>query len=223
LFDPQGSVTQFSFFITIAGGIVMIQGVNFNEMISQSIKVLTQPRIETFEQFEKHGGQREALTYVAVAAGLAGIVALIVGLFTGIGGAIIALVGALVAPLLSFFVFAFVVNWMGKQQGGTGTQDEVFYSCALYTAPILAVTGIVGNIPLLGCLFAPVSLILGLYQIYLGYLATRSSMNLDQNKAIITVIVAIIAQWIVFAVIGGIIAAIAVGIGVSSGAIQLQQ
>ncbi len=201
----------------------MIQGVNFSEMINQSIKVLTQPRIETFEQFEKHGGQREALTYVAVAAGLAGIVALIVGLFTGIVGAIIALVGALVAPLLSFFIFAFVVNWMGKQQGGTGTQDEVFYSCALYTAPILAVTGIVGNIPVLGCLFAPVSLILGLYQIYLGYLATRSSMNLDQNKAIITVIVAIIAQWIVFAVITAIVAAIAVGIGVSSGAIQLQQ
>jgi hypothetical protein len=200
----------------------MIQGVNFSEMINQSIKVLTQPRIETFEQFEKHGGQREALTYVAVAAGLAGIVALIVGLFTGIGGAIIALVGALVAPLLSFFIFAFVVNWMGKQQGGTGTQDEVFYSCALYTAPILAVTGIVGNIPVLGCLFAPVSLILGLYQIYLGYLATRSSMNLDQNKAIITVIVAIIAQWIVFAVITAIVAAIAVGIGVSSGAIKLQ-
>ena len=200
----------------------MIQGVNFSEMINQSIKVLTQPRIETFEQFEKHGGQREALTYVAVAAALAGIVALIVGLFTGVVGAIIALVGALVAPLLAFFVFAFVVNWMGKQQGGTGTQDEVFYTCALYTAPILAVTGIVGNIPLLGCLFAPVSLILGLYQIYLGYLATRASMNLDQNKAIITVIVAIIAQWIVFAVIGGIIAAIAVAIGVGSGAIQLQ-
>lgn len=201
----------------------MIQGVNFSEMINQSIKVLTQPRIETFEQFEKHGGQREALTYVAVAAVLAGVVAFIVGIFTGPVGAIIALVGALVAPLLSFFIFAFVVNWMGKRQGGTGTQDEVFYTCALYTAPILAVTGIVGNIPLLNCVFAPISLILGLYQIYLGYLATRASMNLDQNKAIITVVVAIIAQWIVFAVIGGIIAAIAVGMGVASGSIQLQQ
>lgn len=201
----------------------MIQGVNFSEMISQSIKVLTQPRIETFEEFEKHGGQREALTYVAVAAVLAGVVAFIVGIFTGPLGAIIALVGALVAPLLSFFIFAFVVNWMGKRQGGTGTQDEVFYTCALYTAPILAVTGIVGNIPLLNCVFAPISLILGLYQIYLGYLATRASMNLDQNKAIITVVVAIIAQWIVFAVIGGIIAAIAVGMGVASGSIQLQQ
>jgi len=201
----------------------MIQGVNFSEMISQSIKVLTQPRIETFEEFEKHGGQREALTYVAVAAVLAGVVAIIVGIFTGPLGAIIALVGALVAPLLSFFIFAFVVNWMGKRQGGTGTQDEVFYTCALYTAPILAITGVVGNIPLLNCVFAPISLILGLYQIYLGYLATRASMNLDQNKAIITVVVAIIAQWIVFAVIGGIIAAIAVGMGVASGSIQLQQ
>ncbi len=201
----------------------MIQGVNFSEMISQSIKVLTQPRIETFEEFEKHGGQREALTYVAVAAVLAGVVAFIVGIFTGPLGAIIALVGALVAPLLSFFIFAFVVNWMGKRQGGTGTQDEVFYTCALYTAPILAITGVVGNIPLLNCVFAPISLILGLYQIYLGYLATRASMNLDQNKAIITVVVAIIAQWIVFAVIGGIIAAIAVGMGVASGSIQLQQ
>lgn len=201
----------------------MIQGVNFSEMISQSIKVLTQPRIETFEEFEKHGGQREALTYVAVAAVLAGVVAFIVGIFSGPLGAIIALVGALVAPLLSFFIFAFVVNWMGKRQGGTGTQDEVFYTCALYTAPILAITGVVGNIPLLNCVFAPISLILGLYQIYLGYLATRASMNLDQNKAIITVVVAIIAQWIVFAVIGGIIAAIAVGMGVASGSIQLQQ
>jgi len=163
------------------------------------------------------------LTYVAVAAVLAGVVAFIVGIFTGPLGAIIALVGALVAPLLSFFIFAFVVNWMGKRQGGTGTQDEVFYTCALYTAPILAITGVVGNIPLLNCVFAPISLILGLYQIYLGYLATRASMNLDQNKAIITVVVAIIAQWIVFAVIGGIIAAIAVGMGVASGSIQLQQ
>ena len=52
-----------SFFLfTVALGIVIIQFFNFSEMINQSIKVLTQPRIETFEQFEKHGGQREALT-----------------------------------------------------------------------------------------------------------------------------------------------------------------
>ena len=44
-------------------------------------------------------------------------------------------------------------------------------------------------------------------------------MNLDQNKAIITVIVAIVAQWIVFAVIGVIVAAIAISMGVTTGAI----
>lgn len=199
----------------------MIQGVNFNEVIQQSIQVLTQPRVETFERFERHGGQREALTYVTAAAALAGVVAFLAGIFSGgVTVAVIGLLGALIGPLLSFFIFAFVVNWMGKQQGGTGTQDEVFYTCALYTAPIMAITGVVGNIPVLGCLFAPISLLLGLYQLYLGYVATRASMNLDQNKAIITVVVAIIAQWVVFAVIAAIIAVIAASMGIAAGALN---
>ncbi len=199
----------------------MIQGVNFNEVIQQSIQVLTQPRVETFERFERHGGQREALTYVTAAAALAGVVAFLAGIFSGgVTVAVIGLLGALIGPLLSFFIFAFVVNWMGKQQGGTGTQDEVFYTCALYTAPIMAITGVVGNIPILGCLFAPISLLLGLYQLYLGYVATRASMNLDQNKAIITVVVAIIAQWVVFAVIAAIIAVIAASMGIAAGALN---
>lgn len=199
----------------------MIQGVNFNEVIQQSIQVLTQPRVETFERFERHGGQREALTYVTAAAALAGVVAFLAGIFSGgVTVAVIGLLGALIGPLLSFFIFAFVVNWMGKQQGGTGTQDEVFYTCALYTAPIMAITGVVGNIPILGCLFAPISLLLGLYQLYLGYVATRASMNLDQNKAIITVVVAIIAQWVVFVVIATIIAVIAASMGIAAGALN---
>lgn len=199
----------------------MIQGVNFNEVIQQSIQVLTQPRVETFERFERHGGQREALTYVTAAAALAGVVAFLAGIFSGgVTVAVIGLLGALIGPLLSFFIFAFVVNWMGKQQGGTGTQDEVFYTCALYTAPIMAITGVVGNIPIPGCLFAPISLLLGLYQLYLGYVATRASMNLDQNKAIITVVVAIIAQWVVFAVIAAIIAVIAASMGIAAGALN---
>src|SRR5262249_32592899 len=103
-------------------------------------------------------------------------------------------------------------------QGGTGTQDEVFYTCALYTAPLLAIVGVVGAIPVIGCLFAPVSLVLGLYQIYLGYLAARASMNLDQNKAIISVVAAIVAQWIVAVfIISAIFAAIFAGAALSNG------
>jgi hypothetical protein len=197
----------------------MIQGVNINEMISQSITVLTKPSVATFEQFEKRGRTKEALTYVAVAAVIVGIVGFVFGLFSGIGSAIAGLVIGILSPLVGFYVFAYALYMVGKSQGGTGTQDEVFYTASLYTAPILAVNGIVGRIPVLGCLLAPVTLVLSIYQAYLGYLAARSAMNLDQTKGIITVVVAIIIQLIVVAIIGGIFAAIFVGAAVARGAL----
>jgi hypothetical protein len=199
---------------------MMIQGVSIGDMINQSKVVLTKPAVATFEQFEKRGGQREALTYVGVAAAIAGIVALVFGLiFGGIGGAVVGLLGAFLLPLIGFFVFAFLVYTVGRSQGGTGTQDEVFYTLALFSAPILAINGAVSNIPILGCLALPLTFALGIYQIYLGFLAIRSSMNLDQNKAIITMVVAWIVQFIAFALIGVVIGIIGGALGVTTGAI----
>jgi hypothetical protein len=103
--------------------------------------------------------------------------------------------------VIGFFIFAYILFFVGKQQGGTGTQDEVFYTCALYTAPLLAIVNGVSAIPVLGFCLLPITFLLGLYQLYLGFLATRASMNLDQTKAIITVIAAIVGQIIVSAII----------------------
>ena len=193
---------------------------SLSEMVNSSIVVLTKPSIATFETYERRGTTRDALIYVGVAAAAAGIVAFLFGLLGGIGAALGALIGGIVVPLISFFIFAYVLFFMGKQQGGTGTQDEVFYTCALYTAPILAVSGIISNIPILGCLLIPVTLVLSIYQIYLGYLASRASMNLDQNKAIISVVVAILAQIVIGTVIlGGLIAAV-VGSAAATGALN---
>lgn len=196
---------------------MLTQPVSLSEMLNQSIAVLTQPSVATFERFEKHGTLRDGLIYVAIAGAIGGLVALVVNLFfAGPVGAIISALGAIILPIVGFLIFSFVLYYVGKQQGGTGTQDEVIYTCALYTAPILAINGAVGNIPLLGCLFAPVALALGLYQLYLGYLAARSSMNLEQNPAIITVVAAILAQWVVGFGIAFVIGIIAVGLGVGT-------
>lgn len=197
---------------------MIVQGVSISEMLNQSMTVLTKPSVESFEKFERHGGMREAIIYIVAAAVLAGVAGLVFGLIGGIGGAIAGLVTGLVTPLISFFVFAYALYFMGKQQGGTGTQDEVFYTCALYTAPLLAVTGVVSAIPLLGCLLTPVSIVLWFYQIYLGYLAARSSMNLDQNKAIISVAVAIVAQIVVGVfIVGAIMAVLFAGAAATGG------
>jgi hypothetical protein len=198
---------------------MMIQGVSINEMLNQSVTVLTKPSVQSFEQFERRGGQRQALIYVGVAAALAGIVGGVFGLVTGgIGGLLAGLIAGIVLPLLGYFVFSFLIYTIGKSQGGTGTQDEVFYTTALYTAPILAINGVIGAIPLLNCLLLPATFVLGLYQIYLGYLATRSSMNLDQNKALITVVLAFIAQLAIGFAIGLVFAAIGLGAAAASGA-----
>ncbi len=200
---------------------MMVQGVSINEMLNQSIQVLTKPGVETFERFERHGGQREATIYIMIAAAISAAVALVFGLLNGIVAALLGAVFGFVLPVVGFYIFVFLVYFIGKQQGGTGTQDEVFYTMSLFVAPIQAVTGAVSAIPLLGCLAAPATFALGIYQIYLGYLGVRSSMNLDQNKAIITLVLAFIAQVIIVMIIGAVFGVILAAFGVSSGAIEI--
>jgi len=200
---------------------MMIQGVSINEMISQSMTVLTKPSVQSFEQFEKRGGQREALIYVGVAAVIGAVLSAIFGLIGGgITGAIGGLIGGLVLPLLSFYVSAWLIYTVGKAQGGTGTQDEVFYSIALYLAPILAINGVIGSNVLFACLAFPVSLALGIYGIYLGYLAVRSSMNLEQNKAIITMVLAFVAQVVIGIIVASVLGAVGLGAAAASGALR---
>jgi hypothetical protein len=181
---------------------------SLSEMVNQSITVLTRPSVQTFETYEKRGTMQSALIYIAAAAAIAGIVAFVFGLFAGIGAAIGALVAAVIGPLVSFAVFAFLLFYIGRSQGGSGTRDEVFYTTALYAAPILAVTGAVSNIPLINCLALPATLLLGLYQIYLAYLSTRASQNLDQNKAILTIVLAWLAQFLISLALTAIFAGI---------------
>ena len=200
---------------------MMVQGVSINEMLNQSIQVLTKPGVETFERFERHGGQREATIYIMIAAAISAAVALVFGLLNGIVAALLGAVFGFVLAVVNFYIFVFLVYFIGKQQGGTGTQDEVFYTMSLFVAPIQAVTGAVGAIPLLGCLALPATFALGIYQIYLGYLGVRSSMNLDQNKAIITLVLAFIAQLIIGFIIAAIFGVILAAFGIASSAIEL--
>lgn len=200
---------------------MMIQGVSIGDMLNQSMVVLTKPSVQSFEQFERRGGQREALIYVGVAAAIGAILSAVFGLIGGgVTGAIGGLIGGLLLPLISFFVSAWLIYTVGKSQGGTGTQDEVFYTVALYLAPILAINGIIGSNVLFACLAFPVTILLSLYGIYLGYLAIRASMNLDQSKAIITMVLAFIAQLVIGFIVTAVLGAIGLGAAAASGALN---
>ena len=150
---------------------------SISEMIGQSRQVLTKPSVATFERFEDSGGLREALIYV-------GLFALLSGLF-GLGEGITGFLSAVISTLLGFVVFTYLVYWIGKRQGGTGTFDQVAYTFALFWGPlavVLAVLTLIMVITIIGIFFIPLLGIAFLIaNVYFAYLAVRSSMNLTSN------------------------------------------
>lgn len=181
-----------------------------SDMINSSIVVVTKPSVASFEMFERRGNLTSALIYVALGSVVTGILGAIASPLGIIGGVISGLLGT----ILSFVIFTYAVFFIGKSQGGTGTYDEVAYTFSLFSVPLAvvgAVVGLIGRlIPLLGCIVGlPVGLALLVAQIYFGYLAVQSSMNLrESGKAIITLVVAGILSFIVGIVIAAIVGGI---------------
>jgi len=174
------------------------------DMLSQSMVVLSKPSVNTFERFEKRGGMQQALIYVAVGA-------VIVGLFSLFGG-LLAFLGGIISTLLGFLAFVYVTHAVGQGQGGTGTLDEVAYTFALFWVPLsivggvlVLVVGLLGFLTFgLGFLLLPlVGLVVIALNIYFGYLAVQSSMNLYNggSKVWITLIAAAVASWLVSSII----------------------
>jgi hypothetical protein len=148
---------------------------SITNMLAQSQEVLTKPSVATFERFEDRGTLADALIYVAVAAAITGVF----GLTGGLGG----FVGNILATLLGFFAFTFLVYWLGRQRGGTGTLNQVAYSFALFWAPLSVLFGVLSFvllITIIGILALPLVAIAALVaNVYFAYLAVQSSLNLQ--------------------------------------------
>jgi len=166
---------------------------NLNKMVAQSREVLLNPGVETFEKFENDGGLKEALIYVAIATVLTGLL--------GLSGGLRGMISNIIVTLVGFLAFVYIVHFVGNQQGGTSTLDQVAYSFALFWAPLsvlFAAIVLILLITIVGILFIPAVVIIGLIaNIYYAYLAAQSSLNLSEKSKIwITLIVAAVA-WIV--------------------------
>jgi hypothetical protein len=175
--------------------------VPLGEMVQQSIQVLSKPSPQTFEAFENRGTMRDALIYVAVGAAISGLLSLPAGL----GAAI----GSVIATVASFFVFVYVVHYVGTTQGGTGTLDQVAYTFSLFWIPLQIVAALVGLvliITLVGILLLPLLSIAAIAaSAYFAYLASQSSLNLtDTTKIVISLLAGIVASALVGWIINSI-------------------
>ena len=171
-------------------------------MWNQSVQVLTKPSVATFEQYENKGGLREALIYVAAWAVLTGIF----GLGRGLSG----FLAGIVATLLGFLVFTYLVHWFGQQQGGSGNLDQVAYSFALFWSPMAAIFAVIALlliITLVGILLLPLLPVAMLVvNLYFAYLAIQSSMNMrESGKIWLTLLVAAVGTFVVDLIVGAII------------------
>lgn len=150
-------------------------GSSISQMLTQSRDVLLNPSVATFEKYEKLGTVRDAIVYIALASVIGGLF----GLTEGIGG----FLRNVIATILGFLVFTYLVHWLGSRRGGTGSLDEVAYSFALFWAPLsvlISLVTLVLVLTLIGVFLIPLVALAGLaLNVYYAYLATQASLNLQ--------------------------------------------
>ncbi|MDX2006787.1 MAG: YIP1 family protein [Meiothermus sp.] len=156
-----------------------------SSMISQSMQLLSKPSVQTFEQLEDKGKVREAVIYVAAGSVITGLL----GLGAGLGG----FIAGILTTIIGFLVFTYLIFYIGKSQGGTGSFDQVAYSFSLFYVPVsvvAAVGSLILVITVIGVLLIPALLLAAVAaNVYFAYLAVQSSLNLTQSGPIWTTLI----------------------------------
>jgi hypothetical protein len=199
----------------------------FQEMINGSIAVLTKPAVSTFEEHEKNN-LAWALIYSVIAGVINAILAAIGGAL-GIGAVMdpttgeqiqagsAGLIGGIFAALALTPIFL-LIGWgivygLGRAFGGTGQFGELAYDLSLFQAPTSVVGSLLNLIPIIGPIAA---FALGIYNLYLTYLAIQSGMNLPSNKALYVILILAAIFLLIFCGLFGVTLLALIGAGALS-------
>ena len=196
----------------------MMKQTSLPEMVAQSREIMQSPSVPAFERYERRGTMANAAIYVGVAALIAAVLGLVASFLPGppnpgIGG----FLEGLLVSLAQFFVFTGMVYLLGKNMyQGSGTWDEVAYSFALFTAPLIVLGAVLSFVvtlfawvPLINLVVGLAGLLVGLVllvvQVYYAYLAVQASMNLrDQSQSIVVLVLSFIASALVMGLVSWI-------------------
>jgi hypothetical protein len=143
------------------------------------------------------------------------IVALAAGIGSALGGGNVVgrLVGGVLNALIGWAVWSYVVYFVGTRfMGGTATYGELLRTLGFAETPGLLY--IFGFIPILGGILGLIGFV---WSIVASFIATRQALDIDNGKTVITIILAIIALFIVVAIISIIVGTI-FGLGAMFGA-----
>lgn len=152
---------------------------------------------------------QQALTIVMVVAALSGVGAFLSNIFSAnFIGAIVGLVLGIGFAIVGYFVWVYVVQYVGAQFfQGRATAPQLQRTLGYAYAP--TVLGFFSFIPCLGGL---VALAGSLWALACGFFAVREVHQLDDGKTLLTVIIG----WVVVMVISAIVAMIGAIFGVGA-------
>lgn len=134
------------------------------------------------------------------------------GLIPGLGRpslGISALITGILGAIITFVVFAGLLQLVAKLLGGTGSFSKFSYLLAAIYVPITFVSSVLGIVPLLG---GCIGFILWIYQLVLAYYATRVEHKLSSGRSIIVVVAPLLLLLIIgccfIGTVGGIVGGI---------------
>jgi len=158
----------------------------------------------------------QALTVVVITAIASGIGAFLGLLLAGRPGpAVVALVGGIVAQLVGWAVWSWIMYFVGTRLfHGTATWGELLRTLGFAYSP--GVLLVLRFIPVLGGLIALVVLI---WRLIASFIAIREALDLDTGNTVATVIVGFIAYIVVGAIVTGILFALGLGANLAAGVI----
>lgn len=126
---------------------------------------------------------------VAIASAIGALIGAAMGGRNVIGAIIIGLVGA----FLGWIIWSYVTYFVGTRFfGGTATPGELLRTIGFAQAP--GVLNILSFIPVIGWL---ISLLAGIWSLWLGIVAVRQALDFDTGKAVLTVIIG----WVIVLII----------------------
>jgi hypothetical protein len=108
----------------------------------------------------------------------------------------------LVAAYVGWLIWSYVTFFVGTRMfGGTATPGEMLRTIGFAQSP--RILAILGFLPAVGAL---IGLALFIWSIYLGFVAVRQGLDLDNQKSIFTIIISAIVTFVASIVIGLILA-----------------
>lgn len=158
---------------------------------------------------------QEAYTIVGIVAAINVVVGLLYGVISGdIGAAVLTAVFSGITIFAGYLIWAYLTFFIGTRVfNGTADAGELQRTLGYaYTPQIL--TGLLNIIPVAGqCL----SIIPALWSLYLGFVAVRQGLDIDNGKAALTVVIAFVIQFVILALIGSVLG---LGGALASGALS---